>query len=121
MAIVSTYSRSTSEAAQISERGSSITAHLPTHIKDPSSPDYLAVWLHKRAGVAEAAALPSEGALQVGWVKRTLQALRFLYQRHERARHLLQAGSSGGHVCWLRRPEDASEVPEMQVDSQWWR
>ena len=74
-----------------------------------------------RAGVAEAAALPSEGALQVGWVKRTLQALRFLYQRHERARHLLQAGSSGGHVCWLRRPEDASEVPEMQVDSQWWR
>ena len=52
-----------------------------------------------RAGVAEAAALPSEGALQVGWVKRTLQALRFLYQRHERARHLLQAGSSGGHVC----------------------
>ena len=54
VAIVSTYSRSTSEAAQISERGSSITAHLPTHIKDPSSPDYLAVWLHKRAGVAEA-------------------------------------------------------------------
>ena len=54
MAIVSTYSRSTSEAAQISDRGSSITAHLPTHIKDPSNPDYLAVWLHKRAGVAEA-------------------------------------------------------------------
>ena len=66
-------------------------------------------------------ASPLREPLQVGWVKRTLQALRFLYQRHERARHLLQVGSSGGHVCWLRRPENASEVPEMQVDSQWWR
>lgn len=55
-AIVITYSSSTSEAAQISDRGSSITAHLPTHIKDPSDPDpdYLAVWLYKKAGVAEA-------------------------------------------------------------------
>ena len=55
-AIVITYSSSTSEAAQISDRGSSITAHLPTHIKDPSDPDpdYLAVWLYEKAGVAEA-------------------------------------------------------------------